>query len=199
MTMKPDQNELFDDIIEEPNTTNDKDSAEEKKEDENSAFAFTSLGQTMFSQENKNADLSLETAGTGDNNKLMSPETLTVLSTISSKQKPSNNGNDNAPCPRWGQTMTMIDHKRFIVYGGQTIEQDEPKPLSDLYVYDLMEHAWTKPINCEGVARTWHSANFLPERQLLLCFGGEILDEKSGNLTTTNQTMVLDCEVRPVF
>lgn len=101
----------------------------------------------------------------------------------------------SAPCPRWGQTMTMIDHKRFIVYGGQTIEKDEAKPLADLFVYDLMEGSWTRPINCDGIARTWHSANFIPERQLLLCFGGEILNEKTGKLTETEQVMVLDCEM----
>lgn len=50
-----------------------------------------------------------------------------------------------SPCPRWGHTLTMIDHKRFIVYGGQTIDKDTAKPLSDLFVYDLMEGTWTKP------------------------------------------------------
>lgn len=50
-------------------------------------------------------------------------------------------------------------------------------------------------MNCDGVARTWHSANFLPERQLLLCFGGEKLDEKNGKLVTTDEVMVLDTEI----
>ena len=32
--------------------------------------------------------------------------------------------------------MTMIDHRRVIVYGGQTIDNGEPRPLADLFVYD---------------------------------------------------------------
>ena len=99
-----------------------------------------------------------------------------------------------APCRRWGQTMTMIDHRRLIVYGGQTIEKNTAKPLADLFVYDMMDGTWTQPIHCDGVARTWHTANFLPERQLLLCFGGEVLDETTGKLLTTDQVMVLDTD-----
>lgn len=98
------------------------------------------------------------------------------------------------PCRRWGQTMTMIDHRRLIVYGGQTIEKDAAKPLADLFVYDMMDGEWSQPINCDGVARTWHTANFLPDRQLLLCFGGEVLDKTTGKLLTTDQVMVLDTE-----
>lgn len=99
-----------------------------------------------------------------------------------------------APCPRWGQTMTMIDNRRLIVYGGQTVQKEVAKPLKDLFVYDMMDGTWTKPINCDGVARTWHTADFLPDRQLLLCFGGEVLDETTGKLMTTDQVMVLDTE-----
>ena len=56
-------------------------------------------------------------------------------------------------------------------------------------------HRFPYRMNCDGVARTWHSANFLPERQLLLCFGGEKLDEKNGKLVTTDEVMVLDTEI----
>lgn len=100
------------------------------------------------------------------------------------------------PCPRWGQSMTMIDHRRLVVYGGQTVDpvSQTAMPLADLFVYDLLNHTWTKPINCDGVARTWHTANFLPEKQLLLCFGGDVVDEK-GKTTTTDQVMVLDTEI----
>jgi len=101
----------------------------------------------------------------------------------------------SAPCPRWGHTMNMIDNKRFIIYGGQMIEKGSAKPLSDLFIYDLMDHKWTQPINCDGVARTWHTANFLPERQLLLVFGGDVISKKTGKLTMTDQVMVLDCEI----
>lgn len=100
------------------------------------------------------------------------------------------------PCPRWGQSMTMIDHRRLVVYGGQTVDPatQTAMPLADLFVYDLLDHVWSKPINCDGVARTWHSANFLPDKQLLLCFGGDVVDDK-GKTTTTDQVMVLDTEI----
>lgn len=93
--------------------------------------------------------------------------------------------------------MTMIDHKRVLVYGGQTIDPttQTARPLADLFVYDLLEKTWTKPINTEGVARCWHSANFLPDRQLLLCFGGDAVEEKTGKTITTDQVMVLDTEI----
>ncbi|KAL7548546.1 hypothetical protein ACHAWF_011837 [Thalassiosira exigua] len=110
---------------------------------------------------------------------------------VSAKRTPE----ATAPCPRWGQTMTMIDNSRFIVYGGQTVDSDSVKALSDLYVYDLLEHKWTKPIlNSDDSARTWHTANFLPERRLLLCFGGEVLDEKTG-LIATDKVMALDTDI----
>ena len=101
------------------------------------------------------------------------------------------------PKARWGHTMEMIDHKRFIIYGGQTIDPvtHQAKPLADLFVYDILDHTWTEPINCKGVPRTWHTANFLPDRQLLLCFGGDVVDEKTGKMTTTDQVMVLDTDI----
>ena len=66
--------------------------------------------------------------------------------------------------------------------------------LVHLDVYQFT-HRFPYRMNCDGVARTWHSANFLPERQLLLCFGGEKLDEKNGKLVTTDEVMVLDTEI----
>ncbi len=101
------------------------------------------------------------------------------------------------PAARWGHTMEMIDHKRLIVYGGQTIDPAtlDAKNLGDIIVYDILEHTWTEPVNCKGVPRTWHSSNFLPDRQLLLCFGGDIIDDKTGKTTTTDEVMVLDTEI----
>jgi hypothetical protein len=101
------------------------------------------------------------------------------------------------PTPRWGQTMTMIDHSRIIVYGGQAddTETDETKTMSDLHVYDVSNRSWSKPVNCEGVPRQWHSATFLPERQLLISFGGESANPKTGKISTTDQVMVLDTEI----
>ena len=100
------------------------------------------------------------------------------------------------PTARWGHSMTMIDHRKLIVYGGQTVDATRrAKPLADLFVYDLLERKWAKPTNCESIARAWHSANFLPDRQLLLCFGGDVLDERTGTMTPTDQLMALDTEI----
>lgn len=147
----------------------------------------------MHSQENESSrdgfDLSLES-----NLDTYSTTADAKPSTALATKKAAHATTSTSPCPRWGQTMTMIDQSKFVVYGGQTIHQGEAKPLSDLFVYDLMDGKWSRPMNCDGVARTWHTANFLPERQLLLCFGGEVLNEKSGRLSATDQVMVLDTE-----
>lgn len=123
---------------------------------------------------------------------------LTPLENDDNVTLPSNKHPEESvtPRPRWGQSMTMIDHRRLVVYGGQTVDPSAQTamPLSDCHVYDLMDHTWVKPVNCEGVARTWHTANFLPEKQLLLCFGGDVVDDK-GKTTTTDQVMVLDTEI----
>jgi len=164
-------------------------------ESENNDHLFDlTLGQSMLSQANESAADGFDSIDSGrdaaDCDKYNPKPQDGVVCKMSSAQQ-----GKSAPCPRWGQTMTMIDHKRFIVYGGQTIEKGAARPLSDLFVYDLMEHRWTRPVNCDGIARTWHTANFLPDRHLLLCFGGEVLNEKTGRLTATDQVMVLDCEI----
>lgn len=103
----------------------------------------------------------------------------------------------NAPTPRWGQTMTLIDDCKVIVYGGQVYDAVENKlsTMTDLYVYDLKKKSWSKPVNCEGMPRTWHSATFLPDRQLLISFGGESFNPKTKKTVTTDQVMVLDTEI----
>ena len=81
------------------------------------------------------------------------------------------------PCPRWGHTMTQLKNDRLLVYGGQSFDgTGSPIILSDVHVYHPEKKSWEKPINCRGEARQWHSATFLPERQLLLAFGGETYD-----------------------
>lgn len=95
-----------------------------------------------------------------------------------------------APTPRWGHSATVIDGDRLLIYGGQS----ESGTLKDLLVYSLNDDKWTKPVNCEGLPRQWHTATYLPERQLLICFGGEAPNKK-GKITTTDQVMVLDTEL----
>jgi len=81
------------------------------------------------------------------------------------------------PCPRWGHTMTTLKNDRLLVYGGQSFDgTGKSIILSDVHVYDPKKKSWEKPINCRGEARQWHSVTFLPERQLLLAFGGETYD-----------------------
>jgi len=101
------------------------------------------------------------------------------------------------PCKRWGQTMTMIDHSRIMMYGGE--EYDETTytttTLSDLYVYSVPTKDWYKPIQCEGMSRVWHTSTFLPERQLVITFGGETYDVNKRRTVTTNSLMVFDTEI----
>ncbi len=152
---------------------------------DNALTTLASLGQTMPSQHNESS--SLEDCDDG---------IFVDRDTKAGSYAVASSASTSVPCPRWGHTMTMIDHRRFVVYGGQTIDRGDemPRTLADLYLHDLEDGSWTRPINCDGVARTWHTANFLPERRLLLCFGGEVLDEATGKLTTTDQVMVLDTE-----
>lgn len=103
----------------------------------------------------------------------------------------------DAPGPRWGHTLTKLDENRIIVYGGQSFDPTTGAPcvLSDVHIYDSAQRTWYKPVNCEGVPRQWHTATFLPERQLLISFGGETKNPKNGKMTTTDQVMVLDTEI----
>jgi len=109
--------------------------------------------------------------------------------------KSSDVADKNLPCPRWGQTVTLIEDSKVLVYGGQTLDGDKVCTLTDLHIYDLVKRSWSKPINCEGMPRTWHSATFLPERQLLISFGGEFFNEKTKKTKITDQVMVLDTEI----
>jgi len=101
----------------------------------------------------------------------------------------------NVPEARWGHTLTMIDHHRLVVYGGQGLSDSSTKTFSDLRVFDLDTRNWSKPINCEGLARCWHTSTFLPERNLLISFGGESTDADTGKTKPTDKVMVLDTEI----
>jgi len=103
----------------------------------------------------------------------------------------------NIPMGRWGHTLTLVDHSRIVLYGGQTYDTSTNtlRTLSDLYLYDMNKRKWNKPINCESLSRNWHTTTFLPDRQLLIAFGGESHDAKSGKNVTTDQVMVLDTEI----
>jgi hypothetical protein len=94
------------------------------------------------------------------------------------------------PSPRWGHTMTKLKGERLLIYGGQSFDlQGDPIILSDVHVYDIANRTWNKPINCRGEARQWHSATFLPERQLLISFGGETLVPNKKNKVVTSNSL----------
>lgn len=104
---------------------------------------------------------------------------------------------DPSPCPRWGHTMTKIKGDRVLVYGGQSFDlEGNPVILDDVHVYNTATRTWEKPIQCRGDMRQWHSATFLPERQLLISFGGETLDPiKKKKVVTSDTLRVLDTDI----
>ncbi|CAB9502926.1 Host cell factor 1 [Seminavis robusta] len=125
----------------------------------------------------------------------------TAQETTTATQSPTKH---DVPCARWGHTMTMIDHNRILVYGGQAYQTDKDKEIvavtkSDVHVFSLDSKSWFKPqMSSESsMPRQWHSATFLPERDLLVCFGGEVMNPKTGRLTTfeKNALMCLDTEI----
>lgn len=98
------------------------------------------------------------------------------------------------PCARWAHTLTDIGKGRLLVYGGQTIDPETgPTTLNDVHIYDTEKQLWFKPFNCNGSPRQWHTATYLPERQVLISFGGETV--KKGKVTTESKVMVLDTEI----
>lgn len=101
------------------------------------------------------------------------------------------------PCPRWGHTFTYIGDQQYLVYGGQTWDATTglPQTLRDVAIYHASKKTWFTPLNCDGFCRQWHTATYLPERQLLISFGGEAASPKTGKTKTTHQVMVLDTEI----
>ena len=117
-----------------------------------------------------------------------------VVTSLQNKAKPDGYP---SPCPRWGHTMTKLKGNRLLVYGGQSFDlEGNPIILSDVHVYDTTKRVWSKPIGGRAEARQWHSATFLPERQLLISFGGETIDNgKKNKVVTSDSLKVLDTEI----
>jgi len=95
------------------------------------------------------------------------------------------------PCGRWGQTLTMIDEDRMILYGGQCLdENDDFKTLSSLYVFNLTKRTWEEPVtNNPNLLRCWHTTASIPDRNIIIAIGGETLDK------SVPEVMVLDTEI----
>ena len=139
------------------------------------------------------------------------PETMTSSSAMINKDDNVNDVTENdgstfkgfkPPIARWGHTMTRVrspsgKDDQILIFGGQSFDKDGfPIMLDDVHVYDTTKKQWDKPINCADIARQWHSANFLPERQLLITFGGETLDPiKKSKVITTDSLRVLDTDI----
>jgi len=172
------------------------------------------LTQTHNRNGNENDELSLTTAMTdfnSNNNAIVefdnveveneSIDGYDVIARDATKDESSEcrtfKVDENIPCARWGQTMTMIEDSKFLVYGGQGIDSKTDKlvTFSDLHVYDLNQRAWKKPVNCEGMPRCWHTSTLVPDRSLVISFGGESYNPKTKKTTTTDQVMVLDTEI----
>ena len=101
------------------------------------------------------------------------------------------------PSERWGHTVTPINNGRFLVYGGQTCNPKTkiPQTLDDLYLYNTDKKTWFKPFSGDGLPRQWHTSTYLPDRQLLIAFGGESMNPKSGKVRTHSNVTVLDTEL----
>jgi N-acetylneuraminic acid mutarotase len=101
------------------------------------------------------------------------------------------------PSARWGHTVTSIGNYKCVVYGGQGYhpESSLPHTLNDLHVYDMKKESWFKPFSGDGLPRQWHSSTYLPDRQLLLAFGGESMHPKTGKVRTHSNIMVCDVEL----
>jgi hypothetical protein len=94
------------------------------------------------------------------------------------------------PGERWGHTATAIAENRVVVYGGA---DDDETTLGDLHVLDLATRAWSTPLNCESIPRTWHDAVHLATKHLLLVFGGE-RSTANDQLDVLSDIMVLDTQ-----
>jgi len=100
-----------------------------------------------------------------------------------------------APPGRWAHTLTAISPNKLVLYGGEPDDDYESiDSFGDLYIYDLETSTWTKPVNADGRPRQWHTATFLPDKNLLVVFGGETVVE-GGKPETLNDIMVLDTDI----
>ena len=94
----------------------------------------------------------------------------------------------STPSPRWGHTVTALADS-ILVYGGQ----NDLDTVGDISLYRPAQGCWIQPTNAEGLLRQWHSSTYLPDRQLLLCFGGETVVQNQ--LQATADLTVLDTDL----
>lgn len=59
----------------------------------------------------------------------------------------------------------------------------------------LLNHILFPKNENPGMPRTWHTSTFLPDRSLLISFGGERYNPETKKTQTTDEVMVLDTEI----
>ena len=82
-----------------------------------------------------------------------------------------------APEARWGCTVNVLANGNIMVYGG---EGDAGATLGDLRLFDLETLEWQSPVNTDSLPRAWHTATHLPNKDLVVVFGGEVRRGRRG-------------------
>lgn len=176
----PEKNSKEEEVVKEDNEVTEEDNFESETQD---------VVGDSFATENKNESPVVKASA-----EATKPARISLAPSPTS---PSSSKVHDPPCARWGHTMTYIGKDRVLIYGGQTIDPQTKLPvtLKDVYLYDLSKKKFFKPFSGDGMPRQWHTATYLPDRQLLISFGGEALNPKTGKAKTENQVMVLDAEI----
>lgn len=115
----------------------------------------------------------------------------TVVDTLN--EQSGRPGTSAGPMGRWGHSATMITESRMLVLGGQADDDAQQATLGDLYKFDFETYTWSRPMNCDSVPRAWHTASFIPGKNLLVIFGGERTVD--GCPECLDDIMVLDTEI----
>ncbi|CAJ1930377.1 unnamed protein product [Cylindrotheca closterium] len=172
------------DILDRVNNSNDDDSVATvpMEDDDDSVFAENSPQETTQAES--------ETKMDDDKISTEAKESIAESPSAIPRVHPS-------PSPRWGHSMTKINGEKVLIYGGQSFDlEGNPVMLDDVHVYDMTNGSWNKPIQCRGDMRQWHSSTYLPERQLLITFGGETMDPiKKNKVITSNSLKCLDTDI----
>jgi len=156
--------------------TEDREAEETDNRSSHNGFTMNSQSQLSITVEDDSSDNDIEIA--------------TDVALVESNVSTAITDQVVTPFPRWGHTMTWCEHNRILLYGGQSYLPNKnakkkgdgevvPTTMSDVHIFDVDKQKWFQPINCDDLSRQWprqwHSATFLPLRQLLICFGGKTL------------------------
>ena len=125
---------------------------------------------------------------------IINTEATAALVNSPGKPSPSNNKSNYQrsapPQKRWAHTATLVEETKLLCYGGQT---QDGTVLNDIAIYDLEDRQWSRPVNCAGVPRCWHTSTFLPETNSLFVFGGTT--SSADKLVVCDAVMVLAYDI----